>query len=396
MTTRREFVLGASALITATTSIGQGTERLDAAEKSLHKPLVRRLSSDTPPPPATGSLADLPPNTARDLGTFVWRDATDPNITDYSGLVYDPAGRRDLIFGGGHGPYQWTDIRAYDLTTLQWSSLYPPTPRSEMTLANGDSSFGRWISTNQPYARHSYNMSVVVGRRFYLMMQLGLPDHLDGPAPPWGGRICWYDFNTRAWSYSRNSSAETPWYYASAAALDPVTQLIVIVGPNSQGGTGNLWLYDPATDSISVGPPLPDIGYALDLVYFPPSGKFYAMQADGRAWEIALGRANISASTITPVAITGSPPPVSGACGFAYDSNSRIIGGNVINGTFHAFDPVSRAWSMTKMQTLPGAQSVPNQAFHCLDFDPVSGCFIFLSDPATSSRTWAYRYRARG
>ena len=62
--------------------------------------------------------------------------------------------------------------RVLDLQTMQWSSLYPTTPRSEMTLSNGDSDLGRWISTNQPYARHSYNMTVVAGRRFYLFHTL--------------------------------------------------------------------------------------------------------------------------------------------------------------------------------------------------------------------------------
>ena len=146
-----------------------------------------------------------------------------------------------------------------------------------MTLANGDSDYGRWRSTNQPYARHSYNMSLVVGRRFYLMMQLGLPDHLDGPAPPWGGRICWYDFDAATWSYSQNSAAQTPWYYGSAAALDPASGRILVVGPNQQGGSGLVWVYDPATDSIAAGSPIPDIGYAHDLVYFPPNDRFYVM-----------------------------------------------------------------------------------------------------------------------
>jgi hypothetical protein len=41
------------------------------------------------------------------------------------------------------------------------------------------------------------------------------------------------------------------------------------------------------------------------------------------------------------------------------------------------------------MQVESGAL-VPNQAFHCLDFDADSGCYVFLSD-AASATTWAYR-----
>jgi hypothetical protein len=389
---RRDFLWGTGAWVAATAVMGQPAPTEAVLEKKpTHKPLLTRApGAGIPPPAAGGSLLDVPPNVARDLGTFAWRDATDPSITDYSGLAYDAVGRRVCIFGGGHGPYQWTDIRAYDLTALQWSSLYPPTPRSEMTLANGDSDFGRWRSTNQPYARHSYNMSLVVGRRFYLMMQLGLPDYLDGPAPPWGGRICWYDFDARTWNYSRNSSAQTPWYYASAAALDPLSGNILVVGPNQQGGSGNVWVYDPGADSIVAGSPIPDLGYAHDLVYFPLNDRFYALQSDGRVWEIGFNRGNFNATTINAVSTSGSPPPAGAACGYAFDSTNRILGGNVVNGRFHAFDPFSRTWSAAMMQTLPGAVSAPSQVFHCLEFDAASGCFIFLSAP--EARTWAYRY----
>ena len=117
------------------------------------------------------------------------------------------------LFGGGHGPSQETDIRVLDLQTMQWSSLYPTTPRKEMTIANGDSDLGRWISTNQPYARHTYNNMLVAGRRFYLFTPYGQADHLDGPNVPYGGRVCWYDFDTGAWSYSRYSNEQTPWAY---------------------------------------------------------------------------------------------------------------------------------------------------------------------------------------
>jgi hypothetical protein len=393
LTSRRKFVLGGSAwLAAAATARGQPTSTVGAIEKPAHKPLLTRAPASPPPPPAGGSLLELPPNTARDLGTFAWRDATDVSITDYSGLAYDALGRRVCIFGGGHGPYQSTDIRAFDLGTLQWSSLYPPTPRSAMNVANGDSDFGRWRSTNQPYARHSYNMSLVVDRRFYLMMQMGLPDYLDGPAPPWGGRVCWYDFSKGAWSYSSIPGSQTPWFYASAAALDPASGVILVVGPNPQGGTGNVWVYRPSSDSIATGPPIPDVGYALELVYYPPNDRFYALQSDGRVWEIAFNRGNYGATTISPLRTSGTLPPASSACGYAFDAANGIIGGNVVNGRFHAFDPISQAWRTTAMQTLPGTPGVPNQVFHCLEFDPASGCFVFLSAP--DARTWAYRYNA--
>lgn len=134
--------------------------------------------------------------------------------------------------GGGHGPSQESDIRVFDLATLKWSSLYPPTPRALMTAANGDSDKGRWIPTGPQYARHSYNMALVMGRRYYVMTALGMPDHLEGAAPPWGGRICRYDFDTGGPAFS-------------ASPFDPAAVT------RSAVGSGTLAFSDAASGTFS-------------------------------------------------------------------------------------------------------------------------------------------------
>jgi hypothetical protein len=356
-------------------------------------------------------LSTLGANTARDLGPYAnpdpqfnSSDLSAANITDYSGIAYDPVGKRMCLFGGGHGPSQETDIRVLDLSSLQWSSLYPPTPVAAMqNVANLDRNRGRYISSNQPTARHTYNLTLVRGRQFYMMGPRGMPDHLGnsfGPEPNgWGGRICWYDFESGVWTYGRLGSAyatppTAPWYFAAAAVLDPISNKILIAGPNNQAGAGSMWLYDPDGDDYIVGPAV-DVGHALDLVYFPPSDCFYAFQSDGRVWEIRVDRTIFSKSTIAPLAVTGGPPSnaVGIVCGFAYDSVSRIIGGNVTNGIFYAFDVAKQSWTRRNMQLEAGSIGLPSQVFHCLDFDPQSGCFIFLqTDSSGAATTWAYRY----
>src|SRR5438094_944079 len=73
----------------------------------------------------THDLATLAPGTARRLGSYANPAFTEgAAITDYSSIVLDAEAQRMLLFGGGHGPSQETDIRALDLPTLQWSSLY--------------------------------------------------------------------------------------------------------------------------------------------------------------------------------------------------------------------------------------------------------------------------------
>jgi len=352
------------------------------------------------PARAAKALSTLAPNTARDIGAYANPDFEfGANITDYSGIVYDPVGRRMCMFGGGHGPSQETDIRALDLATQTWSSLYPPTPVAEITFANCDVGQGRYITTNQPTARHSYNLMVVRGNRLYLLCYFGMPDHLDGvlgSTSGWGGRICWYDFGSGKWTYSRQSQAATPWYYASAAALDPVSGNIVVAGPTAGGSDGGLWLYDPVADAIGNGPQIA-FGYSAKLVYFPPNDRFYVVQSDGRVWEITLDRGRFAASSAVPVSVGGTRPAagLGIVCGYAYDAVNRVIGGNVQNGMFYAFDPATSQWTATRMLVEQGSSGVPNQVFHCLDYDPVSGVYVFLDTPNYGSpgspTTWVYR-----
>lgn len=295
------------------------------------------------------------------------------------------------LFGGGHGPSQETDIRTLNMDSLEWTSLYPSTPRGDMVPSNGDSAYGRWISTNQPYARHTYNMTVVVRHRFYMFAWYGQPDHLDHSAPPYGGRVCWYGFDTKTWSYSQYPASRTPWMYYAAAALDPRSGKIVIAGLGLQASPGNIWLYDSEDDTYVTGPAFPhEVGYAHDLVYFPLDDSFYALRNDGEVWRLTLDRSEIGRTAVTRLSTSGQRPPGSGRCGFAYDSHNRRIGGNVSNGRYFAFDPASRTWSAATIKVEEGSSGVPDQVFHCLDFDIESGCFVLLGEPGRAP-TWIYR-----
>ena len=53
--------------------------------------------------------------------------------------------------------------------------------------------------------------------------------------------------------------------------------------------------------------------------------------------------------------------------------------------------PATSAWSATSMQVEAGSVGMPNQAFHCLDYDVGAGCFVFLNE-ASNPSTWVYRH----
>jgi hypothetical protein len=360
----------------------------------LAAPLAAWAAPTTKPkagPSPPSKLSSLAANTARNLGRYSSGAPGSHRITDYSGIVYDPSRKRMCLFGGGHGPSQETSIRIFDPATARWSHLYPPTPYSDMVRSNLDTSFGRWVSTNQPTARHSYNNTCVWGDRFYMFTVLGQPDNLIEGVLPYGGRICWYDFTTAAWTYF--DTIPVPWAFTSACVVDPVSGMILIIGPTAQSGPGQLWVWDPGTNTHSNGPTLRINGGAKDLVYFPPNDRFYSLSSGGAVYEVTFSRDAMKFASATLLTTSGTPPPAMGNAptGFAYDSVNRIIGGHVSNGTFYAFDPASRVWTAVQMSVEAGSVDVPTQAFHCIEFDPESGCFIFLSE-ARKDTTWAYRY----
>ena len=353
--------------------------------------------------PATRrSLATLAPGHARNLGSYTNPDvAGGHHITDFSGLVADAAGHRMLIFGGGHGPCNETDIRAFDTQTASWSSLYPSTRYADMTPPNCDSDLGRWKSTNHAVARHTYNLSVVRRRKLHIMSAYGMPYLPEQGIDErnWGGRLCAYDFDARNWSFSRHRFAgapQVPWGFTTAAVLDPVSATILVVGYTTNFTPGNVWRYAPDEDTIT---PLlvngPDVGAEHDIVYFAPADCFFVMQSDGRVWQLTVDR-SADRATLAPVEVSGAPPASAPGtiCAYGYDPANGIIGGNVTNGIFHAFDPLAHRWSAEPITLERGSTGVPQQVFHCLDFDASTGCFIFLSDARTAT-TWAYRPQPR-
>lgn len=340
-------------------------------------------------------LTGIPANTARDLGAYT----SDPlcgvpiQVTDYSRFTYDSWRHQLLLFGGGHASTPRTDVDVFDFATLQWSSAYPPTPVSALTFANYDPVLVRWISSGHPLARHTYDQLVFAPSTGQLVM---LARGHGGAycTGDWGwewGRVAHYDPAARTWSWSQTADN---FYDGSdpypAAEYDPVSGQIVVVARSG------LWTYDPVsrvkTQRLAYSK---DMGYANNLVHFPPNQKMYyiARGAPTRVWEVTLDRANWAASTVVELAPSGIVFD-SQESGWAYDSWTRVIGGGVRNGIFYAFDPLAAAWSSAVMQIQGTGGPIGDLASHTLDFDPVDGVFLFLTDYDSGSRTWAYRYRS--
>ncbi|MET0552978.1 MAG: Calx-beta domain-containing protein [Vicinamibacteria bacterium] len=340
------------------------------------------------------TLAAIPPNTARNLGPYTSEPlcGVPIGVTDYSKMVYDPVRHQLMMFGGGHATTPRTDVDVFSFATLAWTSAYAPTPAAQLTLANFDPGLVRWTTTGHPIARHTYDQLVVdPGTGDLVMMAIGQAGALcTGDFGNGGGRVGHYDHETRTWSFSPTSdNVFGPGTTFPGTEYDPVSGLIVVVG-----GTG-LYTYDPATrvKTLRKAYDQPAMGYANNLVYYPPNQRFYfiARGAPTRVWEVTLDRTNWASSTVVEMATTGAVFD-SEESGFAYDSWNEVIGGGVAGGVFHVFEPEQARWTALTMQVQAGGGPVGTQAFHALDFDPVDGVFLFLTEYDSGSRMWAYRY----
>lgn len=358
-------------------------------------------ASDAPgagPHPKLAALAD---NTALDLGRYVCNQPPDnpadcETITDYSRLVYDRFNHQLLMFGGGHAATHRTDVDVFDLEALRWASAYPSTPCSAMRVANVGPR-AEWRSSGHPIARHTYDMFLMadnVKRVLLLGSTTGIGVCLERPPgqnDPYmiAGKIGVYDPVEKSWSYS--AAATGGWMTYAAAEYDPPSGQVVIIDYHS------LWTYDPVKQTAiwQQASRREELRYAKNLIYFPPNQKMYYIADGSDVFEVELNRSHFSWSRITRVSGIKGDIPKLPETGFAYDAVNRVIGGGIVNGVFHAYDPATRTWTARTIQTAGAERSVGSVAFHALDYDPVNNVFLFISDYESGRRTWAYRYAGR-
>jgi hypothetical protein len=349
-------------------------------------------------------LADLPDNTALDLGPYdcmsrgFTEDMRCELITDYSRLDYDPAMHRVLMFGGGHAATGRTDVDVLDLETLTWSSLYPSMTCEEVMAQDLDPR-GFHRATGHPVARHTYDQNVVAivggAARLVMMSTEGFAGYCHRYDVAIRS-VAWLPLAPGVTTWEHSEEFSLPWAYAACAEFDPVSGMILMLGSTAGAGEGGMWVIDPATgrsttyvDAVAYPPTIDS-----NLVYYPPTDTMYAIESSTPAivWRMALDRADWSGTTNAPITTTGTAP--GGTRGYAYDQRNQVIGGALVDDTFHVFDPATATWSAERVEVMSDAGATPGTSmFHVLDYDPVDNVYIFLADGPMGRRTRAYRYR---
>jgi hypothetical protein len=341
--------------------------------------------------PQNAILTGLPENTARNLGSYSAQCADssfDPDdcrrVADYSRFTYDPERHQIYFFGGGHSTTMRDDIDVFHFDSLKWKSAYASTRCSDMTSITTD---GTWSSSGHPVARHTYDQLVYAPNVHGLFITspvygAGYCGTFGGCSEWCAGKMLFYNPAAKTWT-PKNTATNGAHVWSSE--YDPLSRRII-----SAGGQG-LSTYDPVADAKTQHLSSSSItDYADNLVYFPPSDKFYYISRGTTVTvhEVTLNRTNWASSTIQTV--TGmSGTPGTGETGWAYDTANHIIGGGVTNGAFFVFDPLAKTWT-TKTMQIQGSGTGPTCNFHCLEYDPVDQVFVFYG---TDFNTWAYCYK---
>ena len=375
----------------------------------MRKFQIQALFSFLPLLYSTGALAASPvtdlstlgSNTARDLGAYNCANVAADSIscraiTDYSGFSYDAKRRQMLMFGGGHSATMRDDVDEFSFTTLKWKST-TPTPNVSTTCDV------MWVSgpednydenTGHATSRHTYDLRAVTkdGSELVILKPGDIPgNQCTQPrykASTSRGLIAHYNIDNKTWRFT----VKVAWDRYSASELDPVSGKIIVLDYRS-----GIWAYDPVTGSTPIKI-LPfsngKMGYANNLVYFPPNDKFYYFNSSaGRVWEVSLTRNGDKLTHASIQEVGNGTGPKLPETGFAYDAANRVIGGGVHKNQFHVFDPATGEWTATTIQ-VEGGGKIGTQAYHALDYDPVANVYIFISNAASGYRVWAYRFNA--
>ncbi len=356
--------------------------------------------------PAEG-LSMLGDNNARDLGVYNCANVSGDSIscrtiTDYSGFSYDAKHRQMLMFGGGHSATMRDDVDQFSFATLKWKSTtaHPDasTTCDVMWVSGPSNNFdaisSRWNNTGHATARHTYDLRAVTRDGSELVIlnsgdgagnQCTQPHYNAGTS---GGLIAHYNIEKKSWRFT----VKPAWSETAASELDPVSGKIIVLDYQS-----GIWAYDPVNAMAPIRV-LPfnngQMGYANNLVYFPPNDKFYYFAGSaGRVWEISLARSGDKLVNAAIHEVGNGTGPKLPETGFAYDATNQVIGGGVHNNQFNVFNPITGTWATNTIR-VEGGGSVGTQAFHALDYDPVANVYIFISDAASGFHVWAYRLRA--
>lgn len=268
----------------------------------------------------------------------VWTDlAPDGDVPEHRSdacLVYDPTAGRVILFGGDRGMVSFDDTWAYESATNTWTELSP----------TGDI----------PITGRHYMFFDAKNQKIVL---IGL----------WVGQAWAYDPLSNSWTASglgKGAPIRRAW---ENAVYDPRSEKVVVFGgidwaPAVHGHMNDTWLYDPDTNTWKELRPRGDLPSArrdFALVHDPGSGRILLFGGSDDNGDLSdLWAYDPKTNEWIELQPKGATPPERHGHSLVYDPDEALFilfGGlsdielNWLNDTW-AYDPAMNTWA----ELLPG------------------------------------------
>lgn len=293
---------------------------------------------------------------AQTLGARTWREITPssgpaPEARRNGAAVYDPVGRRVVIFGGFGGSGHLNDAWAFDLVTLSWSPLetrgtppdarlghdaiYDPHGRRMIVWAGQNDqrffndtwaldltslSWSELLPASRPQARYG-SASVYDPFERRLVTFAGFTDltrrFQDTQA---------FDLDTNSWEDLTPSGEKPEVRCLLTAAFDPTGRRMIVYGGQRSGPLADIWAFDLGSRAwTSLTPAQGPPGRFFASSFLDALGQFHvfggetARGAVGETWVFDLAREQWRLLEIP------GPPPRNGMSTAYADAEDRFF-----------------------------------------------------------------------
>ena len=279
-------------------------------------------------------------------------------VTAYSGAVFDEAGNRMLIAGGGHNDYPGNEVYELNLDTRTVRRINSPSVHRDGCTNGGRNADGR------PVARHTYtNIEYLPGSNLFFLF---------GGSQSYCG---W--FNDDTWTFD---PANDTWQFRPSASKPRAEFNMAIVRDRNTGllyarDQDHLWSYNPTTFSWTSRSQNDMALDAYKSAVIDPVRKRYHLYVSGtrvlRSYDISSPTGNL--------ARIDTPAPTCAfmdqdAVGWQYDPNlDRLVAWNG-GDSIYLMHPETAACTM---QTIAGGpDAAQNGTYGRFRYSPVSGVYV--------------------
>jgi hypothetical protein len=335
-------------------------------------------------------------------------------------LVYDPVGKRGILFGGSNTGKSVSRAWSLSFTPNPWWSLLEPAPpsvngmaavydpvRKELVQFGGKANFGStelaWVQS----AQHSWSLSLGASPAWNVLAVPGtpVPEPRDGPIvvrDPANDRLLMFggagttgefradvwalDLATRQWSKLATAGPVPPGRWYAGGGFDPVrSRFFVFSGENFGQLLDDFWELDllpsPTWKQITLSGSRPIARFSPAMLYDPLRDRmllFGGVSLNGTylgdTWALSAG----DPPAWSPLATSGTPPRAAGNT-TVYDSmrdRLLVFGGMTTTFLTSAVSELRLTGPPAWSSLVPAGTPPPPRSYGVAVYDPVGDRMI--------------------